>query len=226
MLESITFVLPCWNVLLLIASEYLSFSPEIRTQYWSFCPKLSQPRLGRLTVIVHQLPRHLCLKYLLLHSPPLLLWVMLLEELPFVFHTSSSFLPVAILASRVTSQCFWFAVATLRDPTYLTLRFLTASYYPPCNILLHLRLQCAIHNKFALARLRISRPKIPSHEISTCLSTVVNDRGRGTLLYNWKFWIFVLVNHVVIGHIILMVSVRALVFLYSHGKAWETSVSI
>ena len=37
---------------------------------------------------------------------------------------------------------------------------------------------------------------------------------------------FVLVNHVVIGYIILMVSVRALVFLYSHGKAWETSVSI
>ena len=29
---------------------------------------------------------------------------------------------------------------------------------------------------------------------------------------------FVLVNHVVIGYIILMVSVRALVFLYSHGK--------
>jgi len=51
------------------------------------------------------------------------------------------------------------------------------------------------------------------------LVAVVNDRGRGTLLYNWKFLIFVLVNHVVIGYIILKVSVRALVFLYSHGKA-------
>ena len=37
---------------------------------------------------------------------------------------------------------------------------------------------------------------------------------------------FMLVNNVVIGYIILMVSVIALVFLYSHGKAWETSVSI
>jgi len=33
-------------------------------------------------------------------------------------------------------------------------------------------------------------------------------------------------NHVVIGYIVLMVSVRALVFLCSHGKAWETLVTI
>jgi len=37
---------------------------------------------------------------------------------------------------------------------------------------------------------------------------------------------FVLPNHVVIGYIILMVSVRALVFFYIHSKAWETMVSI
>ena len=58
------------------------------------------------------------------------------------------------------------------------------------------------------------------------VANVVNDRGRGTLLYNWKFGIFVLSNHVVIGYIILIVSLRALVFHYSHGKARETSVSI
>jgi len=33
-------------------------------------------------------------------------------------------------------------------------------------------------------------------------------------------------NYVAIGYIILMVNVRALVFLCSHGKAWETMVTI
>jgi len=37
---------------------------------------------------------------------------------------------------------------------------------------------------------------------------------------------FVFVNYVAIGYIILMVSVRALVFLCSHGKARETMVSV
>ena len=56
-------------------------------------------------------------------------------------------------------------------------------------------------------------------------SGVVNEGGIGTFLYNWKFWIFILVNHDVIGYILLIVSVRALVFLFSHGNDWETSVS-
>jgi len=37
---------------------------------------------------------------------------------------------------------------------------------------------------------------------------------------------FVLLTMLQIGYIILMVSVRALVFLCSHGKTWETMVSI
>jgi len=36
---------------------------------------------------------------------------------------------------------------------------------------------------------------------------------------------FCVVNYVAIGYIILMVSVRALVVLCSHGKDWETMVS-
>jgi len=36
----------------------------------------------------------------------------------------------------------------------------------------------------------------------------------------------VFVNYVEIGYVILMVNVRAQVFLCSHGKAWETMVSI
>ena len=70
-----------------------------------------------------------------------------------------------------------------------------------------------------LSRLCVISIHTMKENAEALLVAVVNDRGRGTLLYNWKFCIIVLVNHVVIGYIILMVSLRARVFLYSQGKA-------
>jgi len=47
----------------------------------------------------------------------------------------------------------------------------------------------------------------------------MNDRGRGTLCLYLAILNFVLLSMLQTGYIILMVSVRALVFLCAHGKA-------
>jgi len=53
----------------------------------------------------------------------------------------------------------------------------------------------------------------------------MNDRRRGTCVL-LAILNFVLLNMLQVLYNILMVSVRALVFLCSHGDAWETMVSI